>query len=275
MRATLVFQRGFLWGTACALPAFARAEWLATWNAEVWHIQNGGVGWKESWRFTLGSVADILASRRDHPQEPSYLIHSPAGCLLTMALVNAPLALLGLFSSSLYRNLWFNPLRDAIRGRTVTPVFNAWHQQLYIAALCFLIARVVAAASPRPRVFSECRLCWNMSFNRAVLFYLTKLLLATSLFEYGLTLTALLPPLQIYGSVLAYVCMLRWAIRDQQQRCPVCLRRLTSPVQFGHPSCSLLDRDLQEYVCGDGHGVMHIPVAPLSGESPQAWLPLI
>jgi hypothetical protein len=192
-----------------------------------------------------------------------------------MALVNAPLALLGLFSSSLYRNLWFNPLRDAISGRTVIPAFNAWHQQLYIAALCFLIATVVAAASLRPRVFSECLLCWSMSFNRAVLFYLAKLMLATSLFEYGVTLTASLPPLQIYGSVLAYVCMVRWAIRDQQQRCPVCLKRLTSPVQFGHPSRSLLDRDLQEYVCGDGHGVMHIPVAPLSGESHQAWLPLI
>ncbi|WP_158820396.1 hypothetical protein [Granulicella sp. S156] len=274
MRATMVFQRGFFWVAACVLPACVRVEWLATWNAEIWHVHRDGASWMDSWRFALGSVADVLAIRCELPEESSYLISSPAACLLTMVLINAALVLLGLLTSSFCRSLWSEPVWDAIRSKTVTPLLDALYVQLLFVAASFLIVIPVTAVFGT-RAFSGYDHFWKKPCSRASLFYLAKLLLIVSIFESVLTGTMLYPGLQLNGAVLAYVLMLRWAIRDQQQRCPVCLKRLGSPVHFGRPSCALLDWNLQEYVCDDGHGVMQIPAVSFSGQSAQAWLPLI
>jgi hypothetical protein len=274
MRATVAFQRGFFWGAACALPACVRVEWLATWNSEIWHVHTDGASWMDSWRFTLGSVADVLAIRYELPEESSYLVSSPAACLLTLVLLNAALVLLGLLTSPLCRSMWFDSVWDAIRGRTIAPLFDALCAQLVFVAMSFLIA-IPAAAVFGTRGFSACQDFWKKPFRRAALFYLAKLLLISSLFECALMMTMLWSGLVMNASLLAYIFLLRWAVRDQQQRCPVCLKRLGSPVHFGRPSWTLLDWNLQEYVCGDGHGVMQIPVTALSGQSPQAWLPLI
>jgi len=38
-----------------------------------------------------------------------------------------------------------------------------------------------------------------------------------------------------------YLLAFRWALIDQRQRCPVCLRLLTSPTRIGAPSQTFLD----------------------------------
>lgn len=273
MRTTVVFQRGFFWVAACVLPACVRVEWLATWNAEIWYVHRDGASWMDSWRFALGSVADIFATRGELPEESSYLVSSPGACLFTLVLINATVVLMGLLTSSFCRSLWSEPVWDAVRGRTVTPLLDAFYAQFLIAAISFLIA-IPAAAVFGTRVFSGWHHFWKKLFSRAALFYLAKLLLVSSLYACVVMFAILCPPLQIYA-IVAYLLTLRWAIRDQQQRCPVCLKRLGSPVHFGRPSWTLLDWNLQEYVCDDGHGVMQIPAVSFSGQSAQAWLPLI
>jgi hypothetical protein len=72
------------------------------------------------------------------------------------------------------------------------------------------------------------------------------------------------------------LCLLgtQWAFRDQQQRCPYCLRRMTDPVQVGQPSRTFLDWNGTELVCERGHTLLHIPEIPTSWFRAQRWVRL-
>jgi hypothetical protein len=70
------------------------------------------------------------------------------------------------------------------------------------------------------------------------------------------------------------ICLfgLRWVLRDQRQRCPVCLRRLTHPARVGQPSRNFLAWNGTELICVGGHGLLHVPELPTSWFSTQRWL---
>ena len=65
---------------------------------------------------------------------------------------------------------------------------------------------------------------------------------------------------------------LRWVLRDQRQRCPVCLRRLTHPARVGEPSRNFLAWNGTELICVAGHGLLHIPEIETSWFGTQRWL---
>jgi hypothetical protein len=64
----------------------------------------------------------------------------------------------------------------------------------------------------------------------------------------------------------------RWTLRDQRQRCPVCLGKLTHPARVGHPSWNFLAWNGTELICIGGHGLLHVPEIPTSWFSTQRWL---
>jgi hypothetical protein len=70
------------------------------------------------------------------------------------------------------------------------------------------------------------------------------------------------------------ICLfgLRWVLRDQRQRCPVCLGRLTHPARVGQPSRSFLAWNGTELICIGGHGLLHVPEVPTSWFDTQRWL---
>ncbi len=70
-----------------------------------------------------------------------------------------------------------------------------------------------------------------------------------------------------------YLLAFRWALIDQQ-RCPVCLRRLLLPVRIGVPSQTFLDWYGTEFLCGDGHGLLHVPETSTASYDIQDWLHL-
>lgn len=65
---------------------------------------------------------------------------------------------------------------------------------------------------------------------------------------------------------------LRWVLRDQRQRCPVCLGKLTHPARVGDPSRSFLTWNGTELMCAGGHGLLHVPGMATSWFSTQRWL---
>ncbi len=65
-----------------------------------------------------------------------------------------------------------------------------------------------------------------------------------------------------------------WIVDDQRQRCPRCLRVLTNPARVGERSRSLLSFSGMEYVCSEGHGLLHVPDYPTSWFASQRWLAL-
>ncbi|HEX3969639.1 MAG TPA: hypothetical protein VHW70_16840 [Edaphobacter sp.] len=70
------------------------------------------------------------------------------------------------------------------------------------------------------------------------------------------------------------ICLfgLRWSLRDQRQRCPVCLGKLTHPARVGQPSRTFLAWNGTELICVVGHGLLHVPEMPTSWFSTQRWL---
>jgi hypothetical protein len=70
------------------------------------------------------------------------------------------------------------------------------------------------------------------------------------------------------------ICLfgLRWSLRDQRQRCPVCLRKLTHPARVGQPSRTFLAWNGMELICSGGHGLLHVPEMATSWFSTQRWL---
>jgi len=78
--------------------------------------------------------------------------------------------------------------------------------------------------------------------------------------------------LQAISSVLLCLLGLRGAFRDQQLRCPVCLRRLAHPVEVGQPSRTFLEWNGTELVCERGHALLHVPEIPTSWFGAQRWV---
>jgi hypothetical protein len=78
--------------------------------------------------------------------------------------------------------------------------------------------------------------------------------------------------IQLLSSFSICLFGLRWALRDQRQRCPVCLRKLTHPARVGQPSRSFLAWNGTELICIGGHGLLHVPEMPTSWFSTQRWL---
>ena len=80
--------------------------------------------------------------------------------------------------------------------------------------------------------------------------------------------------IQLVTSFVGLLFSFRWALRDQRLRCPVCLRRLSNPVQVGYPSRCFLAWHGTEFMCDEGHGLLHVPEMATSWFSTQRWLSL-
>jgi MacB-like periplasmic core domain len=65
---------------------------------------------------------------------------------------------------------------------------------------------------------------------------------------------------------------MRWALLDQRERCPVCLRRVTHPAQVGSFSRVFLAWSGTELICIGGHTLLHVPGLPTSWFSAQRWM---
>lgn len=64
----------------------------------------------------------------------------------------------------------------------------------------------------------------------------------------------------------------RWAVLDQRQRCPVCLRRVTHPARVGVASQTFLGWNGTEMMCAGGHTLLHVPALPTSWFGGQRWM---
>ena len=116
---------------------------------------------------------------------------------------------------------------------------------------------------------------------RRWVFLLTKLSLIVPLVYYGSSdlshLSRSIDPLssqyiQLGSSFWAFLFLFRWALRDQRNRCPVCLRLLTNPARVGQFSRNFLAWNGTELICVKGHGLLHVPDMPTSWFRTQRWL---
>ena len=89
----------------------------------------------------------------------------------------------------------------------------------------------------------------------------------------GIELSAQWAPfVQLVASFVICLFGFRWALADQQQRCPVCLRRVTHPARVGLVSCTFLGWAGTEMMCLGGHTLLHVPSLPTSWFGAPRWL---
>jgi len=77
---------------------------------------------------------------------------------------------------------------------------------------------------------------------------------------------------QLFSTFSMCLFGMRWVLKDQRQRCPVCLRRVVHPAQVGEASRTFLAWNGTEMMCMDGHTLLHVPSLPTSWFGAQRWL---
>jgi hypothetical protein len=77
---------------------------------------------------------------------------------------------------------------------------------------------------------------------------------------------------QLISTFVLCLFGLRWVLKDQRQRCPVCVRRVAHPAQVGQASRTFLDWNGTEMMCIGGHTLLHVPSLPTSWFGAQQWL---
>ncbi len=78
--------------------------------------------------------------------------------------------------------------------------------------------------------------------------------------------------IQLVSTFVLCLFGLRWVLKDQRQRCPVCMHRVTHPAQVGQASRTFLDWNGTEMMCMGGHTLLHVPSLPTSWFGSQRWL---
>jgi hypothetical protein len=155
-------------------------------------------------------------------------------------------------------------------------------ESLYLFAvfLAFLALPAITTVSlgeysvnPQKTSWSRRLLRWSFLAAKAAL--LLPIVYFVSL-DLACTCTSIGRENQAYIQLISTFAMclfgLRWVLKDQRQRCPVCVHRVTHPAQVGQASRTFLDWNGTEMMCMGGHTLLHVPSLPTSWFGAQRWL---
>ena len=150
----------------------------------------------------------------------------------------------------------------------------------FAVILAFLALPATTCVSMGESSFSSQRPSWSRRLNRwGFLAAKIALLLPIAYFasmDIGYCCATPYSPTSVYLNLASAfsVCLfgLRWALLDQLQRCPICLRSVAHPAQVGYSSRTFLAWSGTELICMDGHTLLHVPGLPTSWFSTQRWL---
>ena len=78
----------------------------------------------------------------------------------------------------------------------------------------------------------------------------------------------------IWVFLVGLTVTLGWSVRDQLSRCRRCLRRLQTQVDLGGSAGTLCAPSGIELICDGGHGILHLPIMPLSSLDSEHWTDL-
>jgi hypothetical protein len=146
---------------------------------------------------------------------------------------------------------------------------------LALLALPAITSVSLGEASANPQKTSWGRRIFRWSFLSAKIALLLPIVYLVSLdLAYGFTTFGRERAvyIQLISTFLMCLFGLRWVLKDQRQRCPVCVRCVTHPAHVGQASRTCLDWNGTEMMCMGGHTLLHVPSLPTSWFSTQRWL---
>lgn len=240
---------------ALLVPVDERSEWLAEWKAELCYVDHDATA------FCLGSFRDAIGLRRNSGLSlcRMFNLDSP---LRYLALLCGFVAL-AVLAATPFRKLWLPAWSAPEIGQFA--VGCLWMYVLSLVVL-FTLNPLSLGEYPANRYAPSCAVRL-----RRWIFLAAKIALLAPL-PFFLSVV-LLPVFPGAASILfpGWVFGFRWVLADQRQRCPVCLRLLSNPIQIGSPTQSVLDWYGTELICARGHGLLYVPGAPTSWCSTQRW----
>jgi len=241
----------------CLVPGEQRAEWLAEWRAELFHVRRSCE--RRTTSFCLGAFRDALWLRLNRPPDAQrwLRLESPAQCLGLLGLMAAVCVTVALR----YR-----------RPELPLPVQGPLLAMLYMALMS--LPALPALTSLSLGEYPSNRNGWRWAFFAAKIALLLPIVFIGTL---DLAKIAGVPICSgpLYCTLVEYVIAFRWALIDQRRRCPECLRRLDLPVRIGQASRTILEWNGTEFACPIGHGLLHVPeTSTISFRGTQRWLHL-
>ena len=149
---------------------------------------------------------------------------------------------------------------------------SPWIVLLFATMLALLVLPAVTSVSLGETSVSSHRTSWPRRLCRWVFFVVKIAVLMPIDYFVSVDLAywnvAFAPSSSLYIqlTVSFSICLfgLRWVLKDQRQRCPVCLRRVEHPAQVGQASRTFLDWNGTELMCMGGHTLLHVPGLPTS-----------
>jgi hypothetical protein len=157
---------------------------------------------------------------------------------------------------------------------------ESWDLFLFAVVLAFLALPATTSLPLGEYRLSSRKLSWSTRLRRWSFLGVKLALLLPIVYLMSLDLAYMRTTLDTLSSeyiqlVSSFsICLfgLRWTLRDQRQRCPVCLGKLTHPARVGQPSRNFLAWNGTELICVGGHGLLHVPEIPTSWFSTQRWM---
>lgn len=157
---------------------------------------------------------------------------------------------------------------------------KSWDLFLFAVVLAFLALPATTSLPLGEYRLSSQKLSWSTRLRRwtflsgKIALLLPIVYLASLDLAYARTTLDTLSSeyIQLVSSFSICLFGLRWTLRDQRQRCPVCLGKLTHPARVGQPSRNFLAWNGTELICVGGHGLLHVPEIPTSWFSTQRWI---
>jgi hypothetical protein len=268
-----LFDRNLLRTVEKVVPSAEREEWSRTWQAELWHMHHRSRNRRGNSRsqslaittdLSIGLTRDAFWLRTDSWRR----IFSGTTTLCLVSL--AGLCLLSAFIALVLNGSWHS-LALYLAG--------PFKHSLFAAPLVVFVTFATASRGHTERS-SPGRTLYRI---KRQLFFTAKtslvLLLAFLLSaEICQPIHAPLPNtaelLQIFFFVLFTLVGLRWAFRDQEQRCKQCLHSLATPARVGRPSHNLLEWNGTELLCKHGHGLLSVPEMETSWCQSSQWVDL-
>lgn len=169
---------------------------------------------------------------------------------------------------------------DLYGAPMVAPIAGLWNIYEFALFLALVALPAVTSVSLGESQVSSHRPSWKQRMWR-VLFLAAKFVLVAALGLYASLVVAYFSfvgyspfaeCLQLFACFAICLMGFRWAIADQRQRCPMCLRRVTNPATVGLASRTFLGWNGTELICMGGHALLHVPSLPTSWFGGQRWM---
>ncbi len=278
------------------VPSQQRVDWFAEWSSELWYVRQASnrhsrtqsFSQRHATSFCLGAFHDAFWLWRNQPRSsarPGFRFGSPLHCVAFLAALTIASVTCCLL-----------PGAHAIIGQTLSGgarEHSLINFLLQLIMACFVLPATTSLSLGEYPAESSSAI--YMTRLRQGAFLATKLSLVLLIVYCGScglaqgcgwiarseewwsickAIEDRLMPIQPLACFAGCLFGIRWTLRDQRQRCPVCLNLLTNPAPVGQPSRNFLAWSGTELICAGGHGLLHVPETPTSWFSTQRWLSL-